>query len=83
MQLIVSYKEKGRLLRRLVNGLLMSGAAIEVKKINYVASYQLDSNKKVTKNEEKMLIISYNEEKRSQLETMLKKGGITEWIDHP
>lgn len=74
MQLIVAYTWKGRECRRFLQSLLLSGAADEIKKINYVHNYTV-MNKKLTKNEEKLLIISYKEEQQSKLDALINKWG--------
>ena len=54
--MILSCPYDGRKLRYLINALLKSGIASEVKRLNYVQSYTL-VDKTIKKQEEKILII--------------------------
>lgn len=74
MQLILAYTWNGRECRRFLQSILLAWAAQEVRRINYVHNYSA-INKKLTKTEEKLLIISFNEEQQLKLEALVKKGG--------
>ena len=60
MQVILRYEGNGRECRRFLQLILYAGAATEVTRLNYVNSYKI-IDKKLTKTEEKMLIIHYEE----------------------
>ncbi|HMS91438.1 MAG TPA: hypothetical protein PKC87_04415 [Candidatus Absconditabacterales bacterium] len=76
--LIFFYKNDGRKLKQIIIGLLKSGAATKIRRINYVQSYTLHENK-IQKNEEKAVIIEYTPENIGKLESLLKKSDIKEY----
>lgn len=76
--LIFFYKNNGRKLKHIINGLLKSWAATEIKRINYAQSYTLHENK-IKKTEEKVVLIEYLPENLKKLETLLKKAKITNY----
>jgi uncharacterized protein involved in tolerance to divalent cations len=76
--LIFFYKNDGRKLKQIITGLLKSWAATEIKRINYAQSYTLH-DKKIKKNEEKVVLIKYAPENQKKVEAMLKKSDINEW----
>ncbi|MEI6425732.1 MAG: hypothetical protein WCO66_00085 [Candidatus Absconditabacteria bacterium] len=54
--ILVSCPYDGRKVRQLITMLLKSGAATEIKRLNYAQSYTLN-DKTIKKQEEKMLLI--------------------------
>jgi hypothetical protein len=50
------YRGKSRELRKIITAILKSWIAEKIKKINYVQDYSLE-NQKITKTEEKILLI--------------------------
>jgi len=72
---LVSYPNDWRKLRYLINEILKSWSANEVKRINYVKSYKL-VDWKITKQEEKVLLIYFSEKQKTRLESLLKKHNL-------
>jgi hypothetical protein len=66
------YPDTGRKLRQLVTGLLKSGMAQEVLRINYVKSYTLVGGK-IQKQEEKILQIFSDPEQEEKIKNFIKK----------
>lgn len=58
------YRGKSRELRKIITAILKSWIAEKIKKINYVQDYSLE-NQKITKTEEKILLIYTQDENRS------------------
>ena len=58
------YRGKSRELRKFITAILKSWIAEKIKKINYVQDYSLE-NQKITKTEEKILLIYTQDENRS------------------
>ncbi|MFA7298591.1 MAG: hypothetical protein WC010_03005 [Candidatus Absconditabacterales bacterium] len=73
--LIFFYKNDGRKLKQIITGLLKSGAATKIRRINYAQSYTLHDTK-IQKTEEKAIIIEYTPENLGKLESLLKKSEI-------
>lgn len=57
------YRGKSRELRKIITAILKSWIAEKIKKINYVQDYSLE-NQKITKTEEKILLIYTQDENR-------------------
>ena len=57
------YRGKSRELRKIITSILKSWIAEKIKKINYVQDYSLESQK-ITKTEEKILLIYTQDENR-------------------
>lgn len=57
------YRGKSRELRKIITAILKSWIAEKIKKINYVQDYSLESQK-ITKTEEKILLIYTQDENR-------------------
>lgn len=66
------YPDTGRKLRQLITGLLKSGMAQEVVRINYVKSYTLVEGK-IQKKEEKILQIYYKDDQEEKIKNFIKK----------
>ena len=69
-QIVLAYQETGRKLRFFVNKLLKSGAAVSVRRINYVQNYTLVAGA-VKKTEERIVIIAFEAAQRGKLEKFL------------
>ncbi|MFA7717175.1 MAG: hypothetical protein WC875_00480 [Candidatus Absconditabacterales bacterium] len=67
------YPNTGRKLRQLITGLLKSGLAQEVRRMNYIKSYKLVDGK-IQKNEEKILRIDHKKEDTEKLQKFLEKN---------
>lgn len=76
--LIFFYKNDGRKLKQIINWLLKSWAATNIRRINYTQSYTLHEDK-VKKTEEKAVLIEYLPENEQKLEALLKKSDIKEY----
>lgn len=57
------YRGKSRELKKIITAILKSWIAEKIKKINYVQDYSLE-NQKITKTEEKILLIYTQDENR-------------------
>lgn len=57
------YRGKSRELKKIITAILKSWIAEKIKKINYVQDYSLESQK-ITKTEEKILLIYTQDENR-------------------
>ncbi|MFA6256304.1 MAG: hypothetical protein WC606_03905 [Candidatus Absconditabacterales bacterium] len=73
--LIFFYKNDGRKLKQIITGLLKSGSATKIRRINYTQSYTLHENK-IQKVEEKAVIIEFSPENQNKVEGLLKKSDI-------
>ncbi|MCX6824823.1 MAG: hypothetical protein NTY80_01240 [candidate division SR1 bacterium] len=80
--LIFFYKNDGRKLKHIITGLLKSGAATKIRRINYTQSYILHEEK-IQKSEEKAILIEYAPENQNKLEGILKKSEIKEYTILP
>jgi len=58
------YRWSSRDLRKVIMAILKSWLADNVKRINYAQNYILKDSKTIQKNEEKILLISANDEKK-------------------
>ncbi|MCX6824314.1 MAG: hypothetical protein NT085_04255 [candidate division SR1 bacterium] len=76
--LIFFYKNDGRKLKQIITGLLKSGAATKIRRINYAQSYTLLDNK-IQKTEEKAVFIEYVPENEKKIEALVKKSDIKEY----
>ena len=72
---LISYPNDWRKLRYLINEILKSWSANEVKRINYSKSYKLNEWK-ISKQDEKILLISFQENQKAKLESLLKKHNL-------
>ena len=66
------YPQWGRKLRQLITGLLKSGLAKEIVRVNYVQSYILQEGK-VCKQEEKLIQIHYDTPNEEKIHAFIKK----------
>lgn len=66
------YPDTGRKLRQLITGLLKSGMAQEVIRINYVKAYSLIEGK-IQKQEEKILQIHHEPHQEEKIKNFIKK----------
>jgi hypothetical protein len=69
--LLVSSTQEPKQLRKTIIMLLKSGTATEIKKINYISSFQL-VDKKIIKTQEKLLAITVEESKKQKLLSLIK-----------
>lgn len=73
------YRGKSRELRKIITAILKSWIAEKIKKINYVQDYSLE-NQKITKTEEKILLI-YTQDENRLLDFLSKNFPQIEKID--
>lgn len=73
------YRGKSRELRKIITAILKSWIAEKIKKINYVQDYSLESQK-ITKTEEKILLI-YTQDENRLLDFLSKNFPQIEKID--
>ena len=74
------YRWSSRDLRKVIMAILKSWLADNVKRINYAQNYILKDSKTIQKNEEKILLISANDEKKLN-DFLLKNFSQIEKID--
>ena len=74
------YRWSSRDLRKVIMAILKSWLADNVKRINYSQNYILKDSKTIQKNEEKILLISANDEKKLN-DYLLKNFSQIEKID--
>ena len=72
----MTYSGNNRQLRHLITRILKSGLCTEIKKMNYVSSFIVNDDKKIVKNEEKILIMIWVEEKKEKLLELLKDNNM-------
>lgn len=73
------YRGKSRELKKIITAILKSWIAEKIKKINYVQDYSLE-NQKITKTEEKILLI-YTQDENRLLDFLSKNFPQIEKID--
>jgi len=70
--LIFSWPYEGKKLRPIIMALLKSNTATEIKKLNYVSSYAL-VDWKLSKKQEKLIVVILEEKNREKAIFMIKK----------
>lgn len=73
MLLLTTYENNSRQLKKNIIMLLKKKLATNIKRINYVKSYNLDSEWKISQEEEKLLLIKYEKDTEQELIEMLNK----------
>ena len=73
------YRGKSRELKKIITAILKSWIAEKIKRINYVQDYSLE-NQKITKTEEKILLI-YTQDENRLLDFLSKNFPQIEKID--
>lgn len=76
MQIILSFENNWKLLKNHIKALLHWGIAKEIKRFNYVKSYKL-LDKKIVQQEEKILLVSFDAEKKDKLEQFVLKNNFS------
>ncbi len=71
MLLLINYSNNSRDLKKIINQILKKNLANEVKRLNYVKSYKLIDNK-VTKREEKLVLVDTEEDKLQEIRKIFK-----------
>lgn len=77
MQIILSFEDDWRLLKKHIKGLLFSGFVREVKRFNYVKSYSL-LDKKLVQKDQKLILVIFDEWNFEKLKQYVAKNGF--WI---
>lgn len=70
---MTTYPNDGRKLKQLIQGLIKSGTAACIQRINYVKSYYMREGKLKTE-EEKILFIKFPKENKEALTAFIKKN---------
>ena len=79
--LMFHYPNDGRKLQRLIIALLKQGLATSINRLNYVKKYTLVAGK-LHREEEKILLIKTDEDKKERLLTFLQKQHPDAILEH-
>lgn len=79
--LMVHYPNDGRKLQRLIIAVLKQGLATSINRLNYVKKYTLIAGK-LHREEEKILLIKSDEEKKEKLLAFLEKQHPDARVEH-